>query len=59
MGNIRNGLILTPGHENKCEFSSSKSGNKTVSAIAFDASGVSLAMGMKYLGTVLRNEFLE
>ena len=59
MGNIRNGLILTPGHENKGEFSSSKTGNKTFSAIAVAASGVSLAMGMKYLGSVLRNEFLE
>ncbi len=58
MGNIRNGLILTPGHENKFETANSKLGNKRVDAIAFDAAGVSLAKGMRHLGTVLQHEFL-
>ena len=50
---LQDGLILTPGHE-KPSLVIERTGSVSVTAIAFDASGRSLAEGMRHLGDAVR-----
>ena len=55
--NVHGGIVLMPSHgESQCEYAESH--NKRVDLVAFDASGLSLAKGMKKIGSILRSEAL-
>jgi hypothetical protein len=56
--NVRRGIILMPSHgESRFEFA--VSGNKRVDLVAFDAFGLSLAKGMKKIGSILKSEAVD
>ena len=55
--NVHGGIVIMPSH-GESHFEFAVSGNKRVDLVAFDAFGLSLAKGMKKIGSILRSEAL-